>query len=124
MIPISKVRVPFTPDKEAKVLSYVQLVALCAEAIMIEYQDTTIDMRFKNPAINNHSKRIVESANAMKLHISSISQNTNREEFTYNSSLQFHRLIKHFMNLTPQQIENFMDLVDGEMKKQLPYVNI
>lgn len=115
MIPKNKVM--YTPEKEVKVLAYVQFVAICAELIKIEYQDFICDLRFRNPIINNHSKRIIESADAISRSLSSISFNTDREGFTYNTSLQFHRLAKHFMNLTPQQIEEFMDLIDNEMKK-------
>lgn len=75
---ISKHKVIYTPEKEKRVLEYVQFVAVCAELIKVEYQDFMIDLRFKNPVINNHSKRIVESADQISKALSSISYNTDR----------------------------------------------
>lgn len=114
MIPISTVKDDYTPEKEIKLLSYIQLVALCAEIIMIEYQDTAISTRFKNPAINNHSKRIVESADAIRKHLSFLSENKDREKFMYSSSLQFHRVFKFFMEYPPEKLEELMDTLDKE----------
>lgn len=109
---IPKHRVPYTPQKEKRVLEYVQFVALCAEMIKIEWQMEAIDIRFKNPTINNHAKRIIESANQISKALSSISENTDRDGFMYDSSLQFYRAVKHFSLYPSDKIEELMDLIE------------
>lgn len=112
MIPSRKIA--FTPEKEKAVLDYVQFVAFCAEMIKIEFQMDMCDIRFKNPTINNHAKRIIESAEAISRSLTSISTQSDRESFTYNDSLEFHRIIKHFSMYPSSKIGELMDLIEEE----------
>lgn len=113
MVTIHK-KASFTPEKEKRVLDYVQFVALCAEMIKIEWQCEAIDWRFKNPVINNHARKIIESAEQISRSLSSISFNTDREEFAYNTSLQVHRLLKHFSQYPVEKLEELMDIIEKE----------
>lgn len=112
MIPTKKVM--FTPEKEAKVLAYIQFVALCAEMIKIEYQMDMCDIRFRNPVINNHAKRIIESAEAIGRSLTSISSQSDREGFMYNDALEFHRIVRHFSDYPSSKISQLMDLIEKE----------
>lgn len=111
---IPKHKVIYTPEKEKRVLEYVQFVAVCAELIKVEWQQELIDVRFKSPQINNHARRIVESAEQITKSLSSISYNTDREEFNYNTVLQVHRMLKHFFQYPTSKIEELMDLIEKE----------
>lgn len=111
---IPKHKIQYTPEKEKRVLEYVQFVALCAEMIKVEYQQEAIDIRFKSPAINNHSRRIIESANQISKSLSAISENTDREEFQYGTSLEVYRLFKHFTKYPVEKLTELMDLIEAE----------
>lgn len=111
---IPKNKVIYTPEKEKRVLEYIQFVAVCAEMIKVEWQQELIDIRFKSPVINNHARRIIESAEQITKSLSSISFNTDREEFLYNSTLQCHRLLKHFMAYPVEKIDELMNLIESE----------
>lgn len=111
---IPKHKVLYTPEKEKRVLEYVQFIALCAEMIKIEWQQEFIDLRFKSPVINNHARRIIESANQISKSLSSISENTDREEFTYGTSLEVYRLFKHFTAYPVEKLSELMNLIEAE----------
>jgi len=111
---IPKHKVLYTPEKEQQVLDYIRFVSLCATMITIEYQMFVCDIRFKNPTLNNHAKRIIESANQINKSLSSISFNDDREDFLYNESLEFHRMFKHFSDYPTHKIQELMDLIEQE----------
>lgn len=108
----AKVKNHITEEAVANLLEHVQLIGLSAEIIKIEYQSRLVDTRFKNPNINNHAKRIKESANMIQTHLASLTYNKDREFFEYEYCVQLHRVLKHFMQLRIDQLETFMEGIE------------
>ena len=110
-----------TTEKASRIIKSMQIIAVLAECISIEFQSDLVDTKFKNPAVNNHSKRIRESAEAIKLHLSSVVKNKDRDFFGYEYAAEMHRLVTHFSGMDIKQIADFMDgieeLKNVELKK-------
>ncbi len=102
-----------TDEKKARILTSVQLINLCAELIGIEYQNDLVDSRFKQPAVNNHSKRIREGAQAIKTHLASIATNKDKEFFSYDYSIEMHRLITQVLQMPVEEIRGINDQLEA-----------
>ena len=106
-----------TPEKTNNILTSLQNIAVLAECIGIEFQQDLCDTRFKNPAINQHRKRITESAEAIKTHLASVIKNKDREFFGYQHAVEFHRAVTFFAGLDYLQLREFMDGVEEQIKQ-------
>lgn len=120
----AKVRNKISEEAILNLLEHVQFIGTAAEMIKIEHMSRLVDHRFKNPVLNNHAKKIKESAAMIQTHLSSLTYNKDREFFEYDYAVQLHRVLKHFIGLSVQQVEEFMDSVEklqaeNEAKKQL-----
>lgn len=103
---------PFSEARKKALLTSVQVIGLLAECIQVQFQNSLVDSKFKNPAINQHSKRIKESSEAIKLHLSSIATLPNRDQFTYDYAVHMTALIELFLHHTPEQLEELVGLVE------------
>ncbi len=97
------------------ILQSVQIMQVLSEAIKIEFQSELIDTDLKNPAINQHAKRIKESASAIQIHLTGLVKNKDKEYFSYEYAVEMHRVIKHFVGMDINQVREFMDGVDEIM---------
>lgn len=102
---------PFTLERKVNLLENVQFIGLMASLIQVEFQSNLVDSKFKNPAVNQHAKRIKESSHAIEVHLSSIVNLKDRESFAYSVSTEMIELIKHFLNYPPEKIREFMDRI-------------
>lgn len=100
-------------DKILRVLKSAQNIALLAECISVEFQTDLVDTRFRQPAINQHSKRIRDSIEAIKIHLAGMVKNKDREFFSYDYAVEIHRVIDYFSNMSVEQVRDFMDRVEA-----------
>lgn len=109
-----------TDEKKARILTSVQLINLCAEIIAIEYQNDLVDSRFKQPAINNHSRRIKEGAQAIKTHLTSLATNKDKDFFNYDYSVEMHRLITQVLQMPAEQLRGINDQLESNAAPEEP----
>ena len=100
-----------TDQKKARIFQSVQLIAVMAELIGIEYQIDLTDSKI-NPAINNHSRRIKESSEAIKTHLSSIVNNKQRDFISNEYSVEMHRVMSYFICMPIENIRDIMDKIE------------
>lgn len=107
---------PFSESRQKALLTSVQVIGLLAECIQVQFQSALVDSKFKNPAINLHAKKIKDSSEAIKLHLSSIATLSGRDEFTYEYAVHMTALIELFLHHTPEQLEELVGLVEESRK--------
>lgn len=100
---------PFTLQRKVDLLENTQFIGLMASLIRVEFQSNLVDSRFKQPAINQHGKRIQESAKAIEVHLSSVVDLKDRESFNYEFAPEMIELIKYFSRYPAEKIREFMD---------------
>lgn len=100
-----------------RILKQAQIIGTLNRCIGIEIMQDLTDVRFKHPTLNNHTRRLKEAVNGIMLHLGTIVQVKNRDEFDYEYALEMHRLITHFCGMSTEQIRDFMDKVDSELDK-------
>jgi N-formylglutamate amidohydrolase len=108
----AKVKRVITDEAIADLLEHTQFIGLCSELVKIEYANRLVDHKFKNPSINQHASRISQSAEMIQIHLASLTFNKDREFFSYAYCVQLHRILKHFMQLTIDQMDTFMTGVE------------
>lgn len=107
---------PFSEARQQALLTSVQVIGLLAECIQVQFQNSLIDSRFKNPAINLHAKKIKDSSEAIKLHLSSISTLGRRDDFTYDYASHMSALIELFLHHDSDQLAELVRLVEETRK--------
>jgi hypothetical protein len=105
---------PMSDEKVYPILKSTHMIGVLAEIIKVEHHVRLIDVRFKNPNLNNHSKKIVESANQIQVDLRAKFDCMKRDELTYDHALQLHRLLDHFIEIGIERTTEFMDLVDSK----------
>ena len=115
-----KNKVIVTPDKAVRIVKSLQLFYILAELIKMEYYNDLVDAHFKNPAINQHAKRIKESAVAIQVHVASVlKQNTaGNLDATTEYIGELYRLLDHFVGMDIESITEFLDGID-DLKKAI-----
>lgn len=115
MAAMSKVnKTVVTPEKAAAIVKSLQFFYIAAQLIKVEFQYELVDAKFKNPAVNFHAKRIMDSANAIQRDIASVlkprtgSDINNTEEYIN----ELYRLLDHFIGMDVKYISDFMDGID------------
>lgn len=106
-----------TPERLYPILKSTHMIGVLAEIIKVEHQSALVDTRFKNPNLNNHAKRILDSANQIQLDLRAKFDCMKREELTYEHALQLHRLLDHFIDIGIERTTDFMDGLD-KMKQE------
>lgn len=100
-----------------RILTQAQIIGTLNRCIGIELMQDLTDVRFKHPTLNNHTRRLKEAVNGITLHLGTIVQVKNRDEFDYEYALEMHRVVKHFCGLSTEQLRGFMDKVDDELNR-------
>lgn len=106
-----------TPERLYPILKSTHMIGVLAEIIKVEHRDRIFDTKFKQPLLNNHAKRILESANQIQLDLRAKFDCMKREELTYEHALQLHRLLDHFIDIGIERTTEFMDGLD-KMKEE------
>lgn len=107
---------PFSLERKVRLLENVQMIGLLTDLIKIAYQDNLVDSKFKNPALNLHRGKIRDSADAISLHLSSIADLKDREEFNNNYCAEMYALIKHFSHYPTDKLREFNEGI-AELEK-------
>lgn len=108
---------PLTPKKAQALFLSMQTTAILAELISIEYHNVLIDTKFKNPAINQHAKRIKESSEAIRLHLAALLDTKDREFFAYDYCVELSVLFKFFTTMPLEQIQDTIKQIE-ELNKE------
>jgi hypothetical protein len=85
--------------EQVQILESTQFISLFASLISAEFQVTLVDKRFLDPNMNNHAKRIRESAILINEKLSMVAGLKNEEEFKYEYVTELHALFTHFLSL-------------------------
>lgn len=101
-----------TPERLYPILKSTHMIGVLAEIIKVEHRISVFDVKFKQPLLNNHCRKIIESANQLQTDLAIQFKTMKRDELTYEHALQLHRLLDHFIELGIERTEHFMDLVD------------
>lgn len=109
-----------TPEKVYPILKSTHIIGVLAEVIKVEHRMRLFDVKFKQPLLNNHCRKIIESANQIQTDLAIQFKTMKRDELTYEHALQLHRLLDHFIELGIERTEHFMDLVDKSKAECTP----
>lgn len=101
-----------TPQEQYPILKSVQIIGVLSHLIQIEYQSRLVDVRFKQPAVNNNARKIKEAAEQIQKDLAFQFKLKDREQMQYEHSIELWRVFDHFAELTTEQIREFMDGVD------------
>lgn len=102
-------------EKQSDLLKSVHIIGVCARLIEIEYANDLIDTKFKQPLINQHSKRIKESAEQIKKALNSPNNPfhvKSKDYMDYEYSLQLYRVIDFLTDMGLEKITEFADGMD------------
>lgn len=106
-------------EKLTRVLNQLAFISLLMDVIDIELHHDLIGEKFTQPLLNNHVRRIKESATAIKTSISRHLKVINKEEALYEFATQYHQLIKFFKDKDAETLEELViNLEAYEKKKQ------
>lgn len=100
-----------TPERKERVLQSVQFMAIMTEMIRLEYA-SDMDVRFKNPQINQFAGRIIKDCEAIKFHLKTdekIKIKFKDEEFAEEYAGELYRVFHYFIGLPIDQIRQVMD---------------
>lgn len=101
-------------EKKIKdILHSVQAISALAECITIEFYNDLVDHKFKQPILNQKSKRIKEYADDIKKLCTVHTKVLDKEYMEYEHSVAMHRLFKWFCLLDANQINEYMDRVEN-----------
>lgn len=107
----------FTPEKSERIFKSMQNISVFAEFIGMEFQIDLTDTKFINPAINQHSKRIKESATSIQTHVGGVIKNKDKEFFTYEYCTALYELFTYFTTMPLEGIQDTLNQIE-ELKKQ------
>lgn len=96
-------------EKEKRILRHVQTMSVLASCMEIEFYSDLVDMRFKEPNMNNHIRRIKESLEQIKKGLNFKYKIKDRELMTIDHPVQVHRLFNYFSTMETTQLTELMD---------------
>ena len=99
-----------TPQKQYDILRSVQLIGVMAQMIEIEFSKHMVDNKFRNPIINNHSRRIKESAEQIR---KLLMKPLDNEFFTYEYATNMYEI---FETLATFEAEKIIEYNEGLKK--------
>lgn len=105
-----------TVQEQYPILKSVQIMGVLAHLIQIEYQTRICDLKFKQPSVNNHARKIKESTEQIQKDLAFQFKLKDREQMAYEHSVELWRVFDHFCKLTTEEVRDFMDGVD-ELKQ-------
>lgn len=97
---------------EKKVIDFmrsVQFILASIGTIEVEWQMYMVDYKFKSPNMNNHLKRMRESMREVKRHFANFVQVKDQDEFSYEYTVQLHRVMALFSGLHTDQLSEYAD---------------
>lgn len=97
---------------EKKVIDFmrsVQFILASIGTIEVEWQMYMVDYKFKNANMNNHLKRMRESMREVKRHFANFVQVKDQDEFSYEYTVQLHRVMALFSGLHTDQLAEYAD---------------
>ncbi len=101
-----------TPEKKARIYKSVQFMAVLAEMMKIEHMSDLIDADFKNPQVNQFSKRIKADAQAIQFHLKHndrVKIEFKDLDFIEEYASELYRVFHFFIGLPLAQIKEVMD---------------
>ncbi|GAA4338655.1 hypothetical protein GCM10023149_48770 [Mucilaginibacter gynuensis] len=104
-----------TPERMNRIKSSVQFMLIMAEMIQIEYQQD-MDVRFKNPQVNQFAGRIIKDAQAIHFHLKNndkVNIQISDSEFVEEYGIELHRVFKFFIGLPLSQVKEVMDNLES-----------
>lgn len=96
-------------EKEQRILRHVQVMSVLASCMEIEYMNDLVDMRWKDPNMNNHIRRIKESLEQIKKGLNFKYKIKDKELMTIDHPVQVHRLFNYFSTMDTTQLSELMD---------------
>lgn len=103
--------------KAIRILNSAQIIGTLNRCIDIEVMQDLTDVRFKHPTLNNHSRRLKEAVKGITIHLGTIVQVKNRDEFDYDFAVEMHRLVTHFCGMSTEQLRKIMDEIENNLTK-------
>lgn len=97
-------------EKQADLLKSVHHIGVFARLIELEYANDLVDTKFKQPLINQHSKRIRESAEQIKKALNSPNNPfhvKSQEYMDYDYTLQIYRVMDFLTDMGLEKITEF-----------------
>ena len=99
-------------EKQSELLKSVHHIGVFARLIQIEFENDLVDSKFKQPIINQHAKRIKESAEQIKKALNSPNNPfyvKSQEYMDYEYTLQLYRVFDFFTDMGLEKITEFAD---------------
>jgi chaperonin GroEL (HSP60 family) len=100
-----------TPERKARIIKSVTFMAMMAELIKMEHL-VDMDVRFKNPLVNQFASRISKDAEAIRTNLLTndrVSVQMINEDFTEEYTAELYRIFHFFIGLPIDQIRGVMD---------------
>ena len=100
-----------TPERKERVFKSVQFMSVMAEMIRLEYM-ADMDVRFKNPQVNQFAGRILEDLKQIKFHLRNsekVKLRFNVEDEAEEYAGELYRVFHYFIGLPVGQIRQVMD---------------
>lgn len=89
---------PFTLERKVNLLKSVQMIGLLTTMIQHEYDIALVDSKFLNPNINNHSRKIRESAQAIHTSIAEVAFIKDPRFFNEEYATEIDELLTNFVD--------------------------
>ncbi len=100
-----------TPARANRIQASVQFMLIMAEMIKMEHC-ADMDVRFKNPQVNQFASRIAKDAEAIRIHLLSnekVRVQVTDNEFVQDYAGEMYRVFHFFIGLPLSQVKEVMD---------------
>lgn len=107
-----------TDKKLNRIVDQLGFILLLMDVIEIEIQHDIHGYKFADSLLNNHVRRMKESAAQIRNSIHRKIKISNKEEAFYDYAIHFHQLIKHFKEKDGATIEELVNSLEAYEKNK------